>query len=273
MLTQVLPKNSCDSQVHVFGGPYPLSQSRRYDPPDNAAVDAMLRMHAALGIERGVIVQASAQGWDTRYLVDALKAAPKYRGVILMNENISDHELHLLHDAGVRGARFVFLQGYNVSVDPRSIERSMARVTELGWFSKIFVTADDWLAFRDILTSIKTPVLIDHLGFLDPTGGVEQPSARVILDLLSRENYWMMLSSGNRISKDARWDDVIPLARAFVDAAPDRVVWGSDWPHVAHEIPLPDTADLLELLFRFVPDRAQLEKILVTNPERFFGLS
>src|ERR1700734_3064565 len=100
MLSQRLPRHSCDSQVHVFGGPYPLSTMRRYDPPADATFDARLRMHSEIGIERGVIVQGSAYGWDTRYMVDALKAAPDYRGVILMNEGISDRELCQLHEAG-----------------------------------------------------------------------------------------------------------------------------------------------------------------------------
>lgn len=269
-LTLPLPVGACDSQVHVFGGPYPLSEFRRYEPPPESGLADMLRMHASLGVTRGVVVQASAQGWETRYVADVLRQVPHYRGVVLMNDRLTDRDLRDLHDAGVRGGRLVFLKGYDVSTDPATIERSMRRMAEMGWFAKIFVTGNDWIELRGILDRITLPVVIDHLGFLDPAGGADQPAARVIIDLLRRDNWWMMLSNGNRLSKLATRDDVVPLARAYIEAAPERVVWGSDWPHVAHDPPLPAAEEIIALLFRYAPDARQRERILVTNPARLF---
>jgi 2-pyrone-4,6-dicarboxylate lactonase len=266
-----LPRGAWDSQVHVFGGPYPLSPKRAYDPPVNSDLDSMLKVHSQFGFEFGVVVQAAAQGFETRYVADVLRRLPHYAGVILMNEQISDKELADLHAAGVRGGRFVFLPGYEVRPDYSTLRRALPRLKELGWFAKIFATAGDWVEIKPYLDDIDDmPVMIDHLGYVDPSAGLEQPPIKIILELLERENWWMMLSCGDRISKTSDWSDVIPYAKAFIDAAPDRVVWGSDWPHVAHNGAEPKNEAVLNLLFQYTQDPEQIHKIFVTNPGRFF---
>ncbi|MGD9869200.1 MAG: amidohydrolase, partial [Hyphomicrobiales bacterium] len=266
-----LPADSWDGQAHVFGAPYPLSPTRKYDPPPGSDLAGLQRMHRQLGFARGVIVQGAAQGWDTRPVVDVLRQLPHYVGVILMNDAMSDRELEDLHAAGVRGGRFVFLPGYDISADPRTLARSFQRLARLGWFAKIFATAAHWPELKPHLQGIEIPVIIDHLGYVDPAAGLDQPAMTIILDLLRRENWWMMLSCGDRISKAPDWGDVIPFARSFIDCAPDRVIWGSDWPHVAHDGDGPSTEAVLELPFRYTGDPAQLDRIFRSNPARIFA--
>jgi 2-pyrone-4,6-dicarboxylate lactonase len=267
----LLPADAWDSQVHVFGGPYPLAPERRYEPPPSSDLDAMLELHRTLGFKRGVVVQASAQGWDSRYVADVLKKVPHYSGVILMHDHISDRELEDLHAAGVRGGRFTFLPGFAISNDPRSLNRLTDRLKALGWFAKLFATARHWPELKGYLNKIDIPIIIDHLGYVDPSAGLDQPAAKIIRELLKRENWWMMLSCGDRISKVPDWSDVIPFAQSFIECAPDRVIWGSDWPHVAHHDGiLPNTRALLDMVAKYTQDKEQIRKIFCANPERIF---
>lgn len=269
-MVRPLPKGAWDAQVHVFGGPYPLSPQRAYDPPPNSDFDAMVAMHRQFGFDHGVVVQAAAQGFETRYVADVLRRVPHYAGVILMNDRITDRELADLHAAGVRGGRFVFLPGYEVKPDFSTVKRALPRLRELGWFVKIFATASDWVGLKPYLDDVDFPIMIDHLGYIDPSAGMEQPAMKIILEFLKRDNWWMMLSCGDRISKVADWSDVAPYAQAFIKAAPDRVVWGSDWPHVAHGGHEPSNESVFNLLFSYTQDDKQLEKIFALNPPRFF---
>jgi 2-pyrone-4,6-dicarboxylate lactonase len=269
-VSRTLPKGSWDAQVHVFGGPYPLSANRSYEPPSSSDFDAMIGMHQKMGFEYGVVVQASAQGFETRYVADVLRRVPQYAGVILMNDDISDRELDGLHDAGVRGGRFTFLPGFEVKSDVGTLRKSLARIQERGWFAKIFATSSDWVSLKPYLDDVEMPIIIDHLGYIDPAAGPGQPAMGVILDLLSKENWWMMLSCGYRISKKGDCRDVIPYAEAFIKAAPDRVLWGSDWPHVNCAGAEPSDQQVLDELFKYTTDSAQIEKILSHNPAKIF---
>jgi predicted TIM-barrel fold metal-dependent hydrolase len=274
-LSRPLPPGSCDSQAHAFGHPaYPLAGNRAYDPAPGANIDSLRHMHTALGFERGVLVQGSAHGHDHSYMLAVLRTLPDYRGVILMDEKFSDADLADMHAAGVRGARFAWLKEAGLGPGPAELKRSLARVAELGWFAKFFIMGDQWLEMSDVLRHIPVQAVIDHLGLFDPAGGTDQPVCRAILDLLERDNWWMMLSHGDRLSaQDRGWDDVVPIGRAFVHTAPDRVIWGSDWPHVRHSGRMPNDAELVELLFRYAPDEADLQRILVDNPRRLFAFS
>jgi 2-pyrone-4,6-dicarboxylate lactonase len=271
MVSRKLPQRSWDSQVHVFGGPYPLSPNRAYDEPPDSDFDALIQMHREFGVEFGVVVQAAAQGFETRYVADVLRRLPHYAGVILMNDKISDKELADLHAAGVRGGRFVFLPGSEVRQDFSLLTTALPRLGELGWFAKIFATANDWVQIRPFLEEVDLPIIIDHLGYVDPAAGMEQPAMKIILEFLKRDNWWMMLSCGDRISKVADWNDVVPYAKAFIQAAPDRVIWGSDWPHVAHGGHEPSNDAIFDQLFKYTNDEKQLEKILCLNPPRIFA--
>ncbi len=146
------------------------------------------------------------------------------------------------------------------------------RIRELGWYAKIQPEKDGIVSSVAKYENLDVPVLIDHMARPDPVRGKEDPNLQKMLELLSKGNFWVMLSLGEKTSKKGPpWDDVIPIARAYIEAAPDRCVWASDWPHPVSVVQPPNDADLLELLYRYAPDEAELRKILVTNPAKLFG--
>jgi len=269
------PAGSCDSQFHVFGPreQYPVRPGAVYEMPE-ATIEAALRLHRTLGIERGVIVQATTYGADHQVVLDALEiAGPNYRGcanaLVLLERD--DAYIQRLHDAGVRGARFN-RQGLGVSMAQADFERAMARVRELGWYVKFQPEATGVAEQAALFEKLEIPVVIDHMGRPNPEAGVADPSLKKVVELLGRGNFWVMLSLSEKISKQGfPWNDVVPIAQACVEAAPDRVIWGSDWPHPVSVKQPPNEGDLMELLYRFVPDAALLKKVLVDNPARLFG--
>jgi len=270
------PPSSCDCQVHVFGDPdrYRPRRQSAYPPPADATIGAARKMHRALGIERGVIVQATAHGTNHEILFDALAAAgPAYRGVALVDDTVSDEDLRRLHDAGVRGARFNFWKQLNIAPTPEEFRRAIARVTDYGWHAKIHAAGDEWLDLADLLAKVEIPVVIDHMGHPELSLGLDQPVLRVLLDLLRNENWWVMISNGDRASAQERgWSDALPVARMLMEAAPDRAIWCTDWPHVQYRKPvMPNDAELLEFLYRVAPDAAERRKVLIDNPARLFG--
>ena len=272
------PPKSCDSQVHIYDKDqikHPLRPDTPYRPPDATFADVQ-KVHHTLGIERGVIVQSACYGTDHSLLLEALaKDKEHYRGCAVINDSVSDKDLLSLHESGIRGARFSFAKLLKASMTEDLFVRSVARIAELGWWAKVFVFAKDLIDNAKIFQRLEIPVIMDHMGGLDRSQGLEQEGMQLILDLLKRGNWWVMLSNGDRDSVTGYpWNDSLPFARAFIDAAPDRVIWGSDWPHSIYQgTTVPNDADLLELLYRFAPDPATRQKILVDNPARFFGFN
>lgn len=270
------PPKSIDSQFHVLGPAekYPIRAGAAYQMP-SATWEAALRVHKALGIERGIIVQTTTYGADHSVVLDGLAAmGPNYRACAnaLVFAERDDAYLAELDAAGVGGARFSFRKELGAVLSDKDFERAIARIRELGWYAKFQPEKDGIIGNLDKIRSLDVPVLIDHMGRPDPLRGKDDPNLRAVLDLLSKDNFWVMLSLGEKTSKAGPpWDDVIPIARAYIEAAPDRCVWASDWPHPVSVVQPPNDADLLELLYRYAPDEAELRKILVTNPARLFG--
>lgn len=271
------PPRSCDSQFHVLGpaDKYPPRQGAAYEMP-TATWAAARKMHKALGIERGIIVQPTTYGADHQVTLDGLAAlGPNYKGcanAIVLSER-DDAYIEKLHAAGVRGARFS-RQSLGIALSEKDLARSLARVKELGWYAKIQPEANGIAENIAPFERLEIPVLLDHMGRPDPRLGAKDPSLAKVLELLGRGNFWVMLSLSEKISRDgAPWDDVIPVARSLIEAAPERVVWASDWPHPVSMRQPPNEADLLDLLYRYAPDEAALKKILVDNPARLFGFA
>ena len=265
------PPKSWDCQVHVFGPRehYPTRAGASYVPPADATGDAAERMHRTLGLERGVIVQATAYGTDHRAMVDALKGRPNYRGVAIIDDTVNDRELRRLHEAGVRGARFNFWKQLKIVPSSDGFERSIARISEYGWHARIHAAGDEWLDLEGLLSKPKIPMVIDHMGHPDLCGGVDQPMMRMLRDFLTRENWWIMISNADRFSaSEQAWDDVVPFAECFLAAAPDRAIWSTDWPHVQYRRRMPNDAELLEFLFRVITGAELRRKVLVDNPAR-----
>ena len=270
------PPKSIDSQFDVLGplDKYPIRAGAAYQMP-SATWEAALRVHKALGIERGIIVQTTTYGADHAVVLDGLAAmGPNYRGCAnaLVFAEADDAYLAKLDDAGVGGARFSFRKELGAVLSDKDFDRAIARIRELGWYAKFQPEKDGIVGNIEKIRALDVPVLIDHMGRPDPAQGKDDPNLRAVLDLLARGNFWVMLSLGEKTSKAGPpWDDVIPIARAYIEAAPDRCVWASDWPHPVSVVPPPNDADLLELLYRYAPDEAELQKILVTNPAKLFG--
>lgn len=266
-----------DSQFHILGPreKYPVRPGAAYEMP-TATPQALRRMHDALGLQRGIVVQTTTYGEDHTVVLDALATlGPGYKGCAnaLVFEARDDAYLEKLHAAGVRGARFSFRQALGAVLSRPAFDRAVARIRELGWYMKVqpeqtgILESVSWFEHLDI------PILIDHMGRPDAALGPERdPNIAKLRELLARGNFWVMLSLGEKISKTgAPYDDVVPIARALIDAAPDRCVWASDWPHPVSKHPPPNDADLLELLYRYVRNEDELRRILVDNPAKLFG--
>jgi predicted TIM-barrel fold metal-dependent hydrolase len=264
---------SCDCHLHVFAEAkrYPTAAGGTYDPPAATFTD-LEHMHRTLGIARAVIVQASIYGTDNRLMVDTITGRKNYRGVAVIDDGTSDAELARMNDAGVRAARFNFAKFLGLVPTTESFHRCVERVKPLGWHVKIFGEFDEYKDHIPFLRASGVTVVLDHMGRMDFRQGLDQPAMRTVLDLLSDERWWIMLSGEERHSvSDFPWDDSIPFARAFVEAAPERVIWATDWPHVRFRRNMPNDADLLDMLYRYVPDAAARKKILVDNPARLYG--
>ncbi len=273
------PALSCDSQFHVFGPPdrYPVRPGAAYTMP-TATWQVAQALHRTLGIQRGVIVQATTYGADHTVVLDALAGLNgdgprRYLGcanAAVLSER-DDAYLHKLHDAGVRGARFT-RAGLGISLSPAEQQRAFDRCRELGWYVKVQPEANGIAEQIAAFEHLEIPVLIDHMGRPDLARGDADPGLAKLLELLGRGNFWVMLSLSEKTSKAGfPWDDVVPLARRLIRAAPQRCVWGSDWPHPVSVKQPPNEGDLLELGYRFAPDSATLHQLLVSNPAAFFG--
>lgn len=270
-----LPPGSCDSQFHVFGPPdvYPVRPGAAYEMP-TATMETAMGMHKVLGIERGIIVQATTYGADHQVVLDALAlAGPGYKAcanaLVLLERD--DAYLEQLHNAGVRGARFNRM-GLGVSMSEADYDRCIARVRELGWYVKFQPEADGILGQLSRIETLDVPVMIDHMARANPELGSQDPSLQALLRLLERDNFWVMLSLTEKVSRAGHpWDDALPIAHACIEAAPDRVVWGSDWPHPVSVKQPPNEGALLDQLYRYAGgDEVTLRRILVDNPARFF---
>lgn len=282
-----LPKGACDSQFHVLGDPatYPVRPGAMYEMP-TATVHKLLHMHRTLGIERGVIVQPTTYGADHQVTLDGLKVAgPGYRACANasvfqeMDEASSpwrsgasaDAYLAKLDAAGVKGARFS-RGSLGIDFSPADLERAFARIKELGWYAKVQPETDGIASVIGRYEKLGVPVLMDHLGRPDLAKGKADPNLQKVIELLRRGNFWVMISLVEKISKAGPpWDDVIPVARAIIEAAPDRVVWASDWPHPVSVKQPPNEGELMDFLWRCTADDAERHKILVENPARLFG--
>jgi len=272
------PKLSCDCQVHVYEDQkrYPVRWNIQHEIPDGPFSEAQ-RVLKVLGFERMVLVHPSVYDTDYSMLKDILRSLPdrsNYRGVVVVKDSVSDAELTELAELGVCGIRFHISARYE-AYPKDAFLRTVARAKALGWHIRLHMDGPDLLEYADVLETLTDiPVVIDQMGRLNLESGLEQPAMTWILSMLRRENWWMMLSNGNRISAfDAGWDDAVPFGKAFIEAAPDRMIWATDWPHVRwRKKRMMNDAEEVELLYRYADhDRNLLQKILVDNPARLHG--
>jgi predicted TIM-barrel fold metal-dependent hydrolase len=274
-----LPPQSCDCHLHVFGDPaqFPDRNSHPVHASREASWEDAARMHARVGFARGVLVQPANYTTDHSYFKLALQSLPKarYRAIGIIDETVSDAELARLNDAGMRGVRFNFVRMFKLAPSPHLLQRSIERIRALGWYVKIFVGPEELPDLIETLRAISSvPVVIDHMARLRPENGGRHRAHGLVLDLLERDNYWVMLSNGVRIStQEAGWHDVVPIGAELYAAAPDRCIFGTDWPHTHshNEGGGPQESELIELLYRYLPDAKARHAVLVDNPARLHG--
>ncbi len=265
-----LPPLATDAHCHVFGpgNVFPYAPNRRYTPED-APKEMLKALHDHLGISRAVIVQASCHGSDNRAMLDALAWQPElYRGVAIIDGETPPTQIPVMHRAGVRGARFNFVKHLGGSPDMTVFENVLRRIKPLGWHVVLHVDAPDIIPLSDMMRKLTLPFVIDHMGRVPAKDGVDQKPLEALLDLAKLDRCWIKVSGSERIDMPP-YDKAVPIARRIVEACPDRVLWGTDFPHPnpTHEA---DEADLVDLLPKIAPDETMQKKLLVDNPARLY---
>jgi predicted TIM-barrel fold metal-dependent hydrolase len=262
------PPGSVDCHTHVFESRYPLSPDRGYTPPEST-LEQMLHMHAQLGIDRVVFAQPSVYGIDNSAILDASAfLGDGARSVVALDVSVSDAELADLDGRGARGIRLNLDNEGGMPIALEDVPRLADRIRDLGWHLEFLFAGSDLEELVPLFRTLSVPVSIGHFGYMPASAGIDHPPFRLLCDLVREGNTWVKLSAPNRLGAGdlPPWDEVVPLARALIEAGPDRTVWGSDWPHPNRYGPQPNDADLLEALERWAPDPDARRRILVDNP-------
>lgn len=271
-----LPAGSCDCHLHVYDGTHPAAPDATLTPPD-ASVDDYRLVQRRMGTTRAVLVTPSTYGTDNTVMLEGLAQLGEHaRGVAVIAGDEPAAELQRLHDAGVRGARI------NLSLGrvnpPESIAAIARRIAPLGWHLQVLMPTALLVALAPVLRELPVPVVFDHFGRVSPTGVDREPAHAVVKALIASGRAFVKLSGGYLVSEHGSVDDpaLDPLARSYIEAAPQQVLWGSDWPHAtasAGRQPMPDDARQVERLGEWARDAHTLRAILVTNPERLYGFA
>lgn len=269
------PASAVDAHCHVFGpgDVFPYAPERKYTPCD-APKERLFALRDHLGFDRNVIVQASCHGRDNRALVDALRSAgERARGVAVVGSDITLDELQKMDEAGVRAVRFNFVKRL-VDATPREFFLEIAeKIATLGWHIVVYFEAQDLEELTPFLRQLPTVIVVDHMGRPDVSKGTEHPDFQRFVHLLQdNENIWTKVSCPERLSLSGPpgYDDVIPFARLLVEHFPDRVLWGTDWPHPNMKSHMPDDGALVDVIPRIAPDDASQRRLLVDNPMRLY---
>jgi len=270
------PPRTCDTHCHIFGPPqvFPYSERRRYTPPA-APLEHYLMMLDVIGVDRGIVVQPNVHDTDNRVSIDAIaRSNGRLRGVGRIDDDTTEKELETMHQGGIRGIRFEFVEGRRGSTNLPLFERMIERVRPLGWHielhvdPKVLVEHADWFRGLDLIS------VVDHFARIQTADGINQPAFRLLLELMERPNYWVKISGADqRTTAPYPYADVVPFAHALIAMAPDRVLWGTNWPHsnLFRYGRTPNDGLLLNLMLDFAPDESIRNKILVDNPARLFG--
>jgi 2-pyrone-4,6-dicarboxylate lactonase len=267
------PPKSCDAHCHVFGPKalFPYHPTSTYEPPD-AGKDRLKELHAILGIERAVIVQASCHGPDNSAMLDAIASSKgAYRGVCIARASFTDADFQRLHEGGVCGVRFNFVAHLGGTPNLDAMRSILARVKPLGWHVIIHVNAEDLIKFEEFFSQIEMEIIVDHMGRVPCDQGTGQEAFQILKRFMQRENWWCKICGAERISRAGPpFHDAIPFAQELIALAPNRILWGTDFPHPNITRWMPNDGDLLDLVPLFAPDPALQRKILVDNPERLY---
>ena len=271
------PVHACDCHAHVLGpaARYAYSPARVYTPTDCLLPDYR-HMLDTLGVERAVLVQPSVYGIDNTVMLEAMKSDPaRLRGVAVVSEDVTESELKRLHEAGVRGVRvnIVDVKDRRPGTLPLDALTSLARrVKPLGWHMEFLMHVDEFPDFDRLVDDFPVDIVLGHLGYMRTDKGVDAPGFQALLRLVKSGRCWVKLTGPMRISSTTLpYADVTPFAHALTDANPERIVWGTDWPHVIIKGPMPNDGDLADLLSDWISDAGVREQVLVKNPARLYG--
>ncbi len=269
-----MPPLACDAHCHVFGpaAAFPYAPGRAYTPPD-APKERLSALHQILGIQRAVIVQASCHGTDNRAMLDAIATSGgRYRGIAIVDGSFTEKDYAALHEGGIRGVRFNFVKHLGGMPDMDVFKHVLQRIQPLGWHLVVHLDAADIVELSGLLRALSLPFVIDHMGRVTAGAGLEQRPFRALLELMKLGNCWVKVSGAERVSAAGPpFVDAIPFAQVLVNAAPDRVLWGTDWPHPNVGRHMPNDGDLVDLVPLIVPDEALRRKLLVHNPASLYG--
>lgn len=269
------PTGAVDAHCHVFGpaDEFPFAPERKYTPCD-AGKNALFKLRDHLGFTRNVVVQATCHGADNRALADALVQSDGLaRGVATVRGNVSDQELADLNEAGVRGVRFNFVKRLADKLPHEELKTVAERIAPLGWHVVIYFEAHELDEIWGLITALPTTVVVDHMGRPDVTRPVDGPEFQRFVNLLNdHPNFWSKVTCPERLSQSGppRYDDFVPFARHLVEAFPDRVLWGTDWPHPNMKSHMPDDGNLVDMIPRIAPTEELQQALLVDNPMRLY---
>ena len=271
-----LPRGSVDTHVHVFEAKYPMSPARGYTPPPSTLQD-LRHLHATLGIDRVVFTQPSVYGVDNSAILDAMAALNaetpnRARCVVAITMDITDDELAKLDAAGARGVRLNTDNKGGMPIEFSQIGELEARIRPFGWHIEWLFPGKDIVELMPVFRAVKAPMSIGHFAYQPATAGVKAPGFQALLELMREGNTWMKISGANRVSETdlPPYDDVKPLAHALIEAAPTRIMWGTDWPHPNKYVANPNDGDLVDAFGDWVTDEAMRRKIMVDTPAAFY---
>lgn len=276
------PANSCDTHFHVFGPPekFPFLSTHEYTPPA-APLEHYLKMIQIIGIERAVVVQPSVHGLDNSATLDAIASSNgRFRGVGRIDDQTPKSELHRLHQSGIRGVRFNLLDRPRGNVKLDVLDRCVENIAELRWSVDLHIDMKNLIDQEKRIRSMPVAVVIDHIARVKPSEGLSQAGFQLLLDLVKLKHVWVKVSGADKICNTKVYGyfglpfiEVIPYATTVIAAAPERIIWGSDWPHSNNFSPghTPNDGDLIDLLAAFAPDESTRKQILVDNPAVLYG--
>ena len=269
----VLPPGACDSHCHVFGpgAVFPYAEDRAYTPPD-APYEGLVNLHRILGVSRAVIVHASCHGSDMTVTLDGIaRSNGTMKGVAVVDPGVTDAELARLDAGGIRGVRFNFVKHLGGMPDMAFFQRVLAQVEALGWHVVLHLDAQDIVPLAPVISSIRIPFVIDHMGRVKAKDGVGQPAFLQLLDLMKNPLAWVKICGSERVSSaGAPFTDAVPFAQALLAAAPDRCLWGTDWPHPNIAGDMPNDGDVVDLLGAMTDDADLIRQVTVDNPTRLY---
>lgn len=271
-----LPKGACDAHFHIFGpgSRFPYAADRKYTPTD-APKEALFALHKWLGIDHGVIVHTAQHGTDNSVTENALADTHgAYRGIALVSTDVSDAELKRLDAAGFRGARFHYMAHLGAGAPIGDVMTLGKRLADIGWHLQIHMAAERIAELTPAIKASPVPVVIDHMGRIDASLGLDQPAFAALLRLMDDRKIWMKVSGCDRATRQGPpYADAVPFARKLVAEFGDRCVWGTDWPHPNHQGPNPDDGGLVDLIADIAPTPAARQALLVDNPQRLYAFA